>query len=75
MGAIRSKKRGHLECDTEGCEAKSETYDCRNAAWALDLCEQAHAQEGWGYTVGFFSMLVGPETYCPKHARPDKPAA
>lgn len=70
MGVIRSRnKKGHLECDAKGCLAKSHTYNCSSAAWELDLCEQAHANEGWGFTCGFFAMMAGPQTLCPEHAK------
>jgi hypothetical protein len=37
----------------------------------LSLCEQA-GKDGWGYSLGFFSMLAGHTTLCPKCAGNDK---
>lgn len=63
-----------LTCDVEGCKV-SKTYTVqRNAATELTACETAHAQDGWGYTIGFWAMLLGHQVMCPDHAKGSEPA-
>jgi hypothetical protein len=66
----KGKKTGHLVCNQ--CGTKSKEYPCPTSAPALDLCEAARAQEGWGYTVGIQAMMLGPVTLCPRCARPSE---
>lgn len=68
MGVMlnKSKKAGHLECDAEGCTAKSKTYEARSpAAPELTICEAAHADAKWAYDIGFQAMMLGHTVYCP----------
>lgn len=72
MGVVLDKKRrrGHLECDADGCKAKSKTYTASSpAAPALTICEAAHADAKWAYNVGFHAMILGHTVYCPACAK------
>jgi len=64
------KRSGILTCDT--CGTKSKSYSVQSAAPELEACEQANEKDGWGYTVGFFAMMMGHTVYCPKCAHPKK---
>lgn len=68
---VKKRKTATLTC--EGCE---KTLDIKlpqlTAAPELDACEIAHKEHGWGYTIGFFSMLAGPRVLCPPCARPSE---
>lgn len=68
---VHIKKQGRkatmtVSCDGEGCMATVGPFHSQCAAPELDACEAAHKQHGWGYTIGFFAMLMGPRTYCPQ---------
>lgn len=64
-------KKAVLVCDH--CGEKLEfKLQSRSVAQELDACEQAHEEHGWGYTIGFFAMLVGHTVYCPKCSKRGK---
>jgi hypothetical protein len=53
----------------EKCGERSKTYPAPSpAAPELSACELAE-KDGWAYDIGFFSMLLGHQTLCPKCAR------
>jgi len=59
----KNKKSAVLTCETCGKQA---TYPCSSpAAPALTACEVAHDEDGWGFDIGFFSMLMGHHVWCP----------
>lgn len=61
-------KMGVLVCMGDDCKDQSKPYLIKSpAAPELSLCEQAEA-DGWGYDLGFFAMLRGHTTLCPKCA-------
>lgn len=64
----KGKPVATLRCDVEGCDAVFGPVTTRTAAPELDACEEA-AKKGWSYSVGFWAMLAGPQTVCPKHAK------
>lgn len=57
--------KGHCTCDGEGCDNVSKVYTAKHSAASLSISEQAKKAEGWAFTVGFFAMMLGPDTYCP----------
>jgi hypothetical protein len=69
MGVVMtSKKEGYLQC--ERCGKTSGTYQATSpAAPELTICEAAHKEVQWGFTVGFFSMMAGPQTLCAECAQ------
>lgn len=64
-------RKARITC--EKCKAQVTVTFCSPAAPDLTACEEAHEKHGWGYQVGFFSMLTG-EHYplCPKCAKGSK---
>lgn len=61
-------KKAVLEC--EKCGKKLElVLKHKTAAPELDACEKAEEEHGWGFTIGFFAMLVGHQVYCPECKR------
>jgi len=63
----KNRRTGYLICDEPGCDARTQSYPCPSAGPNLDICEAAHKAEGWTYTIGFVSMMLGPRTWCPEH--------
>ena len=63
---VKSKgrmKSGRLTCEV--CGTVSKVYQGSSpAAPYLTICERACEEDGWVFTVGFFSMLIGPQTMC-----------
>ena len=58
------RNKGKLVCID--CDAESKIYSIHSpAAPELSLCEQAE-QDGWAYDIGFFAMLCGHTTKCPR---------
>ena len=55
-----------LSCDIEGCKEKLVLTRQRGAAPELMACEEAQRDYGWGYSLGFFSMLAGYSVVCSK---------
>lgn len=57
------KVRCVLVCDL--CGTRSKSYEPSSpAAPELTACEKAE-KDGWGYTIGFFAMLIGHSVWCP----------
>jgi hypothetical protein len=55
-----------LSCDVEGCKEQLVLTRQRGAAPELTACEEAQRDYGWGYSIGFFAMLVGHRVICLK---------
>lgn len=68
----KTKKTAILVC--ENCQTESKPYPVRTAAPELDACEAAE-KDGWAFSMGFFSMLLGHQVYCPSCVEKDKPRA
>jgi len=64
------KDRATLTCNH--CGMKLEVMRKKGAAPELSACEEAKEKHGWGYTLGFFSMLAGPDVWCGPCARPSE---
>jgi hypothetical protein len=62
-------KRGRLVCGgpaADGCGEKSDWVEIRSpAAPELSVCEKLE-DSGWTYDIGFFAMLQGHTTICPR---------
>ena len=68
FGKGKQKGTATLRCDVDGCAESFGPVRTRTAAPELEACEEA-GKQGWGYPIGFWSMLCGPQTVCPRHAR------
>jgi ribosomal protein L37E len=62
MPVVVKGKSGHLVC--ERCGGSSATYPSRSAAKELDICEAAHKNEGWIFSMGPMAMMFGHRVYC-----------
>lgn len=68
LGKSKARGTAMLRCAVEGCEARFGPIRTWSAAPELDACEEAE-KHGWGYTIGFWAMLCGPQAVCPAHAK------